>query len=314
MIPTWMSAEQAWQWQISLQLRLTQVHGDAFQDFFSNVMAMAHGDDFERIRPFGSLGDKGCDGYLASAGQVFQCFGKLNDAAVNVSVLVTKIETDYAKAATKLALIMKEWHFVHNLVDGLPIEARLKLADLGSANPQHKIGTIGPAGIEDRVFGCPEGEIVRLLGPAGTAEHTKNMRVEVVADVIAAVMAGVDTDITPNAYPKPVPFDKMTFNKIPTAWRQMLEAASRNSGYIEDYLNAHHDPEFGSRLAGVFRNRYEDLKAQQLSSAAIMAKLYEGVIGIGISPLERQVAAQALLAFLFEACDIFEDDPAKVSA
>ena len=37
-----------------------------------------------------------------------------------------------------------------------------------------------------------------------------------------------------------------------------------------------------------------------------MALLYELVTGIGNVPPQKQVAAQSLLAFLFENCDIFE--------
>jgi hypothetical protein len=45
-----------------------------------------------------------------------------------------------------------------------------------------------------------------------------------------------------------------------------------------------------------------------------MRSLYEGITGVGSVSPERQVAAQALLAYLFEACDIFEDHPSKVNA
>jgi len=51
-------------------------------------MEKLHGDDFVRIRPLGSLGDKGCDGYLRSNGQVFQCYGKLEDAPVRAAGIV----------------------------------------------------------------------------------------------------------------------------------------------------------------------------------------------------------------------------------
>jgi hypothetical protein len=51
---------------------------------------------------------------------------------------------------------------------------------------------------------------------------------------------------------------------------------------------------------------------QNLSPSAIVASLYELITGIGSVTPVRQVAAQALPAFLFESCDIFEDDPAKV--
>jgi hypothetical protein len=40
-----------------------------------------------------------------------------------------------------------------------------------------------------------------------------------------------------------------------------------------------------------------------------MGLLYELVTGIGHVPPQKQVAAQSLLAFLFENCDIFEREP-----
>ena len=72
------SSEQRNWWRIALELRLRQSHGDAFQDFFSVVMGQLHGSDFVRVRAYGSLGDKGCDGYLQTTGQLFQCYGALN--------------------------------------------------------------------------------------------------------------------------------------------------------------------------------------------------------------------------------------------
>jgi len=44
-----------------------------------------------------------------------------------------------------------------------------------------------------------------------------------------------------------------------------------------------------------------------------MSGLYEMVAGIGNVTASRQVAAQAVLAFLFESCDIFEDQPSKAT-
>jgi hypothetical protein len=60
--------------------------------------------------------------------------------------------------------------------------------------------------------------------------------------------------------------------------------------------------------------RYQYLKAQNLEPRAIMSTLYEGITGIGAVTPERQVAAQALLAHLFESCDIFETAPEQQKA
>jgi hypothetical protein len=71
-----MTPEQRYWWRIALELKLRKSSGDAFQDFFSNVMAKAHGSDFVRLRAFGSLGDKGCDGLAVARARlpVLWCF------------------------------------------------------------------------------------------------------------------------------------------------------------------------------------------------------------------------------------------------
>ncbi|WP_201861413.1 ABC-three component system protein [Microvirga soli] len=309
-----MTSEQRWQWQALLELTLRRLHGDAFQGFFSKVMSKLHGDDFVPVRAFGRRGDKGCDGYLLQSGQLFQCYGKLHDAALNVDNVVNKISDDYAKAAAGLAPIMQEWHFVHNLFDGLPVEALIKLKELETANRNHRFGAIGPQGFEDRVFRLAEDHIIALLGPAATAEDTQNMRLEEVSDLIKAVMLSVDADQLDAGPVAAVPYDKLEFNKITGCWSHLLLSGFRNTPHVRYYIDQHPDAELGTRLAKIFRDRYEDLNMQGLSPNAIMRSLYEGVTGIGSVTPERQVAAHALLAYLFEACDIFEDHPSKVNA
>jgi hypothetical protein len=116
------SIKEYW-WRIGLELKVRQLSGDAFQDFFGRIMQARYGDDYVRVRPYGQRGDKGCDGYLASSGRVYQCYGAVNGDGSKVDYLVDKMGVDFAKARDALKAIMKEWHMVHNLVDGLPIDA-----------------------------------------------------------------------------------------------------------------------------------------------------------------------------------------------
>lgn len=312
MIPSWMTPEQAYQWQLALEVRLLRASGDAFQQFFSDVMARRHGDDFVRTRPWGSAGDKGCDGYLVSTGDLFQCYGRIHDAGLSLPSVIAKMGEDYAKAVGALARLIKGWSFVHNLVDGVPVDVMAKLHELSAANPHHRFGFVGPEGIAKRVFELSEAEIIRLIGPAANAADTQNLRIEEVAGLISVVMGSVSGDVPPAAAPKPVPFNKMETNEIPTLWRGILKAATPNAAFVQDYVNEHPDPEMGGRLARIFRGRYDALKLQGLGPGEILHTLYEGITGVGAVAPARQVAAQALLAYLFEACDIFEDHPAKV--
>jgi hypothetical protein len=307
-----MDSYQRWSYKLSLELKIRNAHGVAFQDFFSTVMEKLHGDDFVRVRPFGSLGDKGCDGYLSSNGQVFQCYGKLEDAAPNAAAIVKKLGEDYGLAALHLTTIMKEWHFAHNLVNGLPTEAVLELERMKTAFPQHRFGAIGPAGLEERVFRLGDDHLFELLGPAATAEDSRNLRLEEVRDLTDSLMASIDARPIADAEIRPVPRDKLVFNDLPPHWHGLIAAASQNAPYVKQFFERHPKPETGENLAKVFAERYKALKQENLPPGTIMDQLYEQITGMGSVPSQRQVAAQALLAYLFDTCDIFEDHPSKV--
>jgi hypothetical protein len=307
-----MTPEQRYWWRIALELKLRKSSGDAFQDFFSNVMAKAHGSDFVRLRAFGSLGDKGCDGYLRSLGHVYQCYGALNADSGKVAYLIGKMGDDFAKALTGVPAIMKGWHMVHNLVDGLPIEAVLKLDELQNINPGHGFGIIGMEGFEERIFALELAKIQDLLGIVATSQDAQNMQANELRDLVANVAQARDEEWLDVTTIRPVPPDKLDANKLPGHWRALIANGWQNAHLVERYLARHHDPLIGERIAQVMRVRYEYLKTQNLSPGAMMASLYELITGIGLVTPARQVAAQALLAFLFESCDIFEDQVAKV--
>ncbi|MDP2449556.1 MAG: hypothetical protein Q8M68_08555 [Polaromonas sp.] len=305
------TATQRYYWRIALELKLRKSNSDAFQDFFSTVMGQLHGDDFVRVRPYGSLGDKGCDGYLRSSGQLFQCYGALAGELKQVATLTTKMTDDFSKALKKLAAIMKEWHMVHNIADGLPVEAITMLDELKTSNASLTFGFIGIEGFSDRVFRLKPYQVEALLGPAATDADTTDLDLAALRDLIQHLRHEADS-IDFNAQDlRPVPPDKLYYNNLPNYWKHLVSGGWKNAHLIGTYFDRHPDPLTGERIAKLFRDRYGYLKAQHLSPADIMVALYELVTGIGNVPPQKQVAAQSLLAFLFENCDIFERDPSK---
>jgi hypothetical protein len=303
-----MTAEQRYWWSVALELKLRKCSGDAFQDFFSNVMGQLHGSDFVRVRAFGKLGDKGCDGYLASSGQVFQCYGALNGSLGKVAYLVKKMATDFAKALGAIPSIMKEWHMVHNLVDGLPIEAVTQLDTLQKSDPQRKFGFIGLDGFQERVFSLDLAQIEQLLGVVATSQDSADLQLTELRALVTSVAATADKvefDVTTI---RPVPPEKLAFNKLPSHWRSLIAGGWQNAHLVKAYLDQHSNPLVGETIAQAFRARYQYLKSQGIGPGAIMSALYDMVTGVGSVAPARAVAAQALLAYLFENCDIFEGE------
>ena len=140
-------------------------------------MEKLHGSDFVRIRPFGALGDKGCDGYLKSTGIVFQCCGALNGDKSKVCNLINKMGTDFGKSQAGLSDIMKEWRMAHNLVDGLPIEAVQTLQSLGKENPEIQFAFVGLESFEQYIDALDSKHKMELLGPVATNQDAQHLQV-----------------------------------------------------------------------------------------------------------------------------------------
>ena len=306
-----MTPEQRYRWTVALELKLRQCSGEQFQDFFSRVMAKKHPSDFVQIRPFGQKGDKGCDGYLASDGTVFQCYGALNGSA-KVKTLTSKMELDYGKAASKLPEIMKRWTMTHNII-GLPADAVLELDKLKKTYTDIGFSFLGPEKIKEIVLSLPVADIEELLGPAATAKDAEELQwgalKELVDDFVTATAS-----ILPSADLKPVPVNKLSLNKLSGHWKMFIAGGWMNAPAIAAYFDQHPDPSRGQAIANRFSDRYQSLKAQELAPDTIMAELYASIVGEVVVSPQKQVVAQALLSFLFEQCDIFERESAVVPA
>lgn len=311
-MPDQFTSAQRYYWRIALELKLRKCNSDAFQDFFSTVMGQLHGDDFVRVRPYGSLGDKGCDGYLLSSRQLFQCYGALAGELKQVATLTTKMNDDFSKAFKNLEALMKGWHMVHNIADGLPVEAITTLNALTESNPLLTFGFVGIEGFSDRVFRLQSHQVEALLGPAATDADTMNLDSTALRDLIQHLRIESDSIDFDSLDLRPVPPDKLKYNNLPNHWKHLISGGWKNAHLVAAYFNRHPDPLAGERVAKLFRDRYEYLKSQHLPAGDIMASLYELVTGIGNTPPQLQVAAQSLLAFLFENCDIFEREPSMV--
>jgi len=303
---------QRWQYKLSFDLKIRNAHGTAFQDLVSVIMEKLHGADFVRVRPFGAAGDKGCDGYLSSTGQVFQCYGKQEDAPVNAAAIVKKIGDDYSLASKNIPT-MKEWHFVHNLVNGLPTDAVNKIEAMKLEFRQHKFGTIGPTALGEIVLKLSDADLLELLGPTATAEDSRNLRLDEVRYLVEALVTSIDGGAIRQDEIRPVPRDKLIFNNLPQHWIGLISAASQNAPYVKQYFDEHPEPETGENVAKIFKERYLALKQENLLPGSVMDQLYEQITGIGSVTAQRQVAAQAVLAYLFDACDIFEEHPSSIT-
>jgi hypothetical protein len=190
---------------------------------------------------------------------------------------------------------------------GLPVDAISKLDEMKKANPGIAFGFVGLEGIEKQISQLESDTIAELLGPRATNRDAQEMQPAELQALINGIKSKVDARAPASESITPVPSDKLDANDLPNHWHQLIENGWKNAYYVAEYFDRHHEPLIGERIASLFRERYQYLRAQALSAEGIMDCLYEFVVGIGSVSPARQVAAQALLAHLFESCDIFEN-------
>ena len=142
------------------------------------------------------------------------------------------------------------------------------------------------------MFQLSHDHLFDLLGPAATAEDSRNLRMEEVRDLVDSLMSSIDAAPVGDAEIWPVPRDKLVFNNLPPHWYGLIAAASQNAPYVKQYFEQHPKPETGENLAKVFAKRYKALKQENLPPGTIMDELYEGITGIGSVSTRTQVAAQ----------------------
>jgi hypothetical protein len=300
------TAYQRHWWTVSLELKLRKASGDAFQGFFSQVMSAIHGGDYYSIKPYGSLGDDGCDGYLKSTGQVFQCYGALGGEKKQVSALVTKINDDFQKALVALPEIMKEWNFVHNLIDGMPVQAVHTLQALEVGHPGFKVGQLGIQGLAERIFQLPIHKIEALLGPRADPLEAGNVDANVVRQIVSGLASQAEQVPVTGIDLRPVPPEKLNFNGLPNFWKRLIASGWQGTPTVSQYFSQHPDPTIGDKIARIFREKYDSLKQQDLQPGTIMTSLFEFITGVGHVLPAQHHSALVLVTFLFENCDIFE--------
>ena len=295
-----------------LELRLRQNSGNQFQDFFSTAMAVAHGDDFVRIRPHGKLGDKGCDGYLNSTGEVFACFGTVNGRTPPIAELLRKLRDDVDKSRKHLTTIMKSWTFVHNFVDGVPIDAIRTLKQVEKDVLKIPVTQFGPARFAKLVMALPDATLNMLLGPALTEEDVSNLDYRELRAVVDAIANDGLKSAADLQSVSPVSSEKLDFNSLSETWRTLLLAGLRNARNVERYFTDNPDPLLGTRAADVIRTKFLDLELQKLSADEILTQLYASILGTVNARPERQTVGLALIGYMFETCTLLRDAPAAV--
>lgn len=278
--------------------------GDEFQNLFSDIMEIVYPGKFIRVRAYGSLGDKKCDGYMLNEGVIFQCYGP---RAMDWAKLKAKIISDFEGAKFHWMGDMKKWIFVHNFRNGLHPDAGPLLEKLGKENPDIEISIMGYSELARLVNKMSKLDQEQLLGgPLPTlttvAEIGNTQIREIVANIKGLSHPVVETD------PVAPSFEKLYANGLSKHIVGLIQGGFAGTSRVKKFFDMYPNPSYADEVAETFKNEYILLRNGSTAPDKIFDKLYEFAGGMG-GDVEHVSAVFAVLSYFFERCDIFEDAP-----
>jgi hypothetical protein len=281
--------------------------GNEFQDFFSAIMEKCHPGDFLRVCPWGNVGDRKNDGYLRSMRTLFQVYAPNEMVA---SEAITKIHTDFYGALPYWQKYFDRWIFVHNSRKGLGPDITAKLLELDDC---HECVTVTSWGFEElrmNIFSLNEIDLTSLLGAVPSNRDMFDVRYDnltVVLSHIAKQEPSLHQDL------RPVPSDKLKRNHLSKDVQNLLTAGMQKAELVRNFFNDYYDPLYGDEVAAAFKKEYNKYRTLQMDPDIIFRKLQEFTGGLELGSPTDQAAVLAVLAYLFEQCDIFERSPIEVA-
>ncbi len=292
---------QAW-FETKFELMFIKARGDAFQQLLGRVMSMSHPGDFVQTRPWGKLGDEKCDGYLRSQRRFLQCYAP-NELSKRVTL--SKLNEDFEGALPHAKDFFDEWVFAHNAEDGrLPTWLVTEIERLQAAHPTIKIDLCGYEELRKKVMDLPEKDLVALLGAPVTQQAMMSLGFSDLQPLLQYL--GREEPARDEA-PRPVPADKLSYNALGPNVETLLKAGMTKSNLVRRYLARTLNKELGTRVAAAFNTEYRRFADQRIDPVDIFDRLRQFAIGPCGADAKADVASLAVLAYLFEECDIFEN-------
>ncbi|MEZ2130980.1 MULTISPECIES: hypothetical protein [unclassified Sinorhizobium] len=297
--------------QLALEHRLFRCGGNEFQKLFSDIMQLVHGDDFIRVKPHGSLGDEGVDGYFLIGDIVYQCYGAEDGKVQKLSAVGEKMVGDF-ETAVENNPDMKEWKFTHNLLSGLPkqlLDVLVTLREKG-ASRNVKVGQLSLPGFLKLVDELDPRGRERILGTKAIAQDRLRQLPDAVNEIIDEVMEKAPTFALAAGPPQAISPRKLTHNDIPFMWQENLKRGFTYGSIVYDCVARHGDPDAATSAPSYFKNLYQNLDANGLAAGEILRFIHADLCGE--SPRFddlRALAALGVMASMFENCEIFEDPP-----
>ena len=310
-----LTPEQEHYARVMFKNRILESNGQSYQDLFVAVMTKRDS-RFLPVKPQGSIGDQGNDGFIPEEGRYYQVYAPENPKDKDkIAQAAKKAFDDFEKLKKhwELDAEIVDYQFVYNdkyqgafptILHALTTlkethgvtTAKLFLAkDLEREFMQ--LSTLDKHAVLRSVI--PRAQYIDDIDFANLTEILQHL-----VDNQAAIPAGGLPTV-------PDYSEKIQFNDIVSA-ADLLRIGNFQNSEVDQFFDRHSDftkTDIRNRLANSYKAARvavdEATKADSHSGDLVFFRLLETIVPEAIRPV--QDAAIVLIAYFFEKCDVFED-------
>lgn len=156
------------------RLMVHEADGQQFQDLFTKIMQYSDS-EFKPVKPHGSLGDKGNDGWNSRDGKYYQVYAP-EDLAKDIKKAENKARNDLKKLIdfwNSISPIREYFFVVNDKYKGVSISLNKVVSDLRDEYQLQKTEIITPANLESMLFALSDDQIASVIGFSDRQENDK---------------------------------------------------------------------------------------------------------------------------------------------
>ncbi|WP_394884015.1 hypothetical protein [Clostridium butyricum] len=313
-----MSRAELFYYHMYFENLLLKSYGNMFQEHFYNLMSCKNS-NFTRIEVQGSIGDRGCDGYLQTEGVFFQVYGPKETIVTDSSIqryVISKAEGDFLKLLSHINdgywEPINQYTFVLNNYRGLFPDLSEKLKELNAKYSPIKFDVMDRTSLINIFDSLVENQKMSICNTFAPEINIGIINNTIIGKIISYLTNNIRPKENKDKLIAPDFNKKLAWNNLSAYNSIALITGNYSVDKLNEYLNTYGGNSISEELCLIYSDLYTDAKKQFPgdSNAQFEYILNKSYNDDNLSPVDEflyTTNTYIIMSKFFESCDIFEE-------